>query len=697
MTFQKLYSGLRRKNHKNYALLMLCDFISVLLITSYAVVICSPTILNMLPEGGDSRKQLYMIFALAVIGCAAFTLYAAGLFFRFKSREMGTFLALGAPKSLLRKALYQELALISVLSCAAGAVCGVPLALGIWQLFRIVLIDTADMVFHISANAFLYSAAFSAFVILALFVMAAQFIRRTNIIDIVNEQRKSEPVRCIPRWCGWAGILLSVFGGVAGYFAPNVSIRTFHYYPGAWIYMFYLPLLAGIYMILLHTVVNGWRGGKGYYKNIITHSMMKFQGRQTVNNMLVMTLLLAGAYFASFYTPTMMMSQILATNALHFDNLLHWQADQDAPTREEIFAMAAEEGVEITDYREAECVLLGGDGELTIEEGRSWHAEYREVLDGRLFFSASAFRQLTGEAPELAPGEACTFKNFDGSEPQYGDDYGLTLVTNTITGERLPVEVTCDLLYTEFGSQALILNDADYARLAAGLPDTYKERWAGFNVANVDGSYRFSRRLYDEFLSRMGPETYHSKSWNLVAKEAREKEDGEYYIEQWEGDSFSFEKRHSVSFRLDAKYKPLSRIMERADKLQMMAVFVTVFLYIAVVCYLSVILIGYTRCKSIALNNRQVYEDLRRLGADRGYLFHSVRGQVSKVYLIPAAVGTSAIYALYSMILFSNDGRLASGEIAALLACAAILAALSAVLWACYRYTLKSVCKTLDI
>lgn len=31
--------------------------------------------------------------------------------------------------------------------------------------------------------------------------------------------------------------------------------------------------------------------------------MMKFQGRQTVRNMLVMTLLIAGAYFASFYAP----------------------------------------------------------------------------------------------------------------------------------------------------------------------------------------------------------------------------------------------------------------------------------------------------------------------------------------------------------------------------------------------------------
>ena len=33
--------------------------------------------------------------------------------------------------------------------------------------------------------------------------------------------------------------------------------------------------------------------------------MMKFQGRQTVRNMLVMTLLVAGAYFASFYAPMM--------------------------------------------------------------------------------------------------------------------------------------------------------------------------------------------------------------------------------------------------------------------------------------------------------------------------------------------------------------------------------------------------------
>ena len=56
-------------------------------------------------------------------------------------------------------------------------------------------------------------------------------------------------------------------------------------------------------MVLLHSVVNGWRKGKNRYKSIISASMMKFQGRQTVRNMLVITVLVAGAYFAAFYSP----------------------------------------------------------------------------------------------------------------------------------------------------------------------------------------------------------------------------------------------------------------------------------------------------------------------------------------------------------------------------------------------------------
>lgn len=69
----------------------------MLLITAYVTMMRSPTVLSVLPEGGDSRKQVMMIFALAVLGCAVFTLYASGLFFRSKSREAGVFLHWAPP------------------------------------------------------------------------------------------------------------------------------------------------------------------------------------------------------------------------------------------------------------------------------------------------------------------------------------------------------------------------------------------------------------------------------------------------------------------------------------------------------------------------------------------------------------------------------------------------------------------------
>lgn len=700
LTFQKLCSSLRRKNRRNYALLVFCDFISVMLITSYAAILRSPTVLRVLPEGGDSRRQMYMIFALAAIGCGAFTLYAASLFLRFKSREIGIFLALGAPKPVLRRTLYRELALLSIVACTAGAAVGVPLAMGIWQLFRMFLVNTKEMTFHLDASTLLVAAAFSAAVILALFVLAARFIRRTNVIEILNEQHQSETVREVPRWFGPVGILLGIVGALAGYFAPNVIIFQFHYYPSGWENLFYLPLLIGIYMILLHTVVNGWRKDP-HYKNIITHSMMKFQGRQTVNNMLVMTLLLAGAYFASFYTPTMMTSYRQNTDALHFDGLLHAPCSETVPTEQEIRALAEEESVEITTFRTAECILLGVDGERHIEEGRSWHSEYEAILDGRLFFSASGFAELTGETVALQPGEACTFVNTDGTNPVYGAGRGTSLLTNTVTGETLHISVTAELPFSEFASKAFILNDGDFTRMSQGLPDEYRERWLGLNFMGraPDGSdtYAFAYRLYNSFIDSLSPDTFHENSWSLVGKAISEARGERYEIEEYEGDSYGPAHRDEMQFRQFGKYTPALRILDSTDALEQVAVFVTVFLYVSIICYLSVILIGYTRCKSLAVSNASIYEDLRRLGASSQYLRGTVRSQIDKVYAVPATVGAIAMLFFFTLILFANDGCFSPGELKGLLYCVLLLLALSLILWACCRFTLRSCFDTLHL
>ena len=114
------------------------------------------------------------------------------LFFRHKSRDVGILLALGASKDQLRRVLAGELALMSLSACALGALLGTPLAWFIWQGFRLLLVDSEEMALAFDPHAYLLALAFSLFVVVMLFVMLGRFLRRTNILDVVNESRKSE-------------------------------------------------------------------------------------------------------------------------------------------------------------------------------------------------------------------------------------------------------------------------------------------------------------------------------------------------------------------------------------------------------------------------------------------------------------------------------------------------------------------------
>ena len=173
IALSQVNAALRRQNRKNYLLLVLCNFISVLLITAYVTMMRSPTVLQVLPEGGDSRKQVMMIFVLAVIGCGVFTTYAASLFFRSKARETGIFLALGATRQTLSRQMFRELAQLGIGSCALGALLGTPLAWLLWQGFRLLLVDSQEMAFAFDPQACLFALAFSLFTLAMLFGWAA--------------------------------------------------------------------------------------------------------------------------------------------------------------------------------------------------------------------------------------------------------------------------------------------------------------------------------------------------------------------------------------------------------------------------------------------------------------------------------------------------------------------------------------------
>ena len=705
IAFSQVYAALRRKNRGQYALLAGCSFFSVLLITAYACMMRAPTIISLLAEGGDSRNQVTRVFVLAGLGCAVFTTYAAGLFFRQKSRETGVFLALGAPRKQLRRELGKELALISLGSCAAGAILGGPLAWSVWQLFRLFLVDSQEMALTFDPEAYLLSLAFAAYVVVMLFLMGGRSVRKTNIIDIVQESHISEPIREVKRWYGLLGIVLVVVGALAGYLMPSFFIRVLHWYaPTVVNAVFYLPALIGIYLMLLHTVVNGWQK-RHKYRDIIATSMMKFQGRQTVRNMLVMTLLIAGAYFAAFYAPMLSTNSAYSFESRPVDFEYHWRDDQDLPERAEVVALAEQYSVNITSWEEVDAATLGGDGYVQVEQdngalGTTYTVEYQKVASGATFFSESAWNTLTGQNVDLAPGTCANVLDDEGGG-SYLSGGDVTLITNMVTGENLPVTPAEPLRYTMLlGSY--VLDDTDYAAITDGLTDLWRESWVFFNVADVEDSYPFAKALFNEIVDRSGDEVMQLDAFDLVAKALAEEAGTPYDFDRENLTALGFpamnrEDRDSTEFRNYWLYMPQFRVLDQNDFVTTMAVFLMLFIFIALICFAAVIVIAFTRCMTIALTNRRVYEDLRHLGAPNAYLFRSVKGQVSKVFLVPAIVGTAIISAFYVMIMYFNDNRFTPGEVAGMGTCAAVILALSLLLYGVYRLTRKSACNSLAI
>lgn len=704
-SLSQVFKALRRQNIRQYILLSGCCFFSVLLITAFVCMMRSPTILSVLPEGGDSRKQVMMIFALAVAGCGVFTTYASGLFLRYKSREAGILMALGTSKHQIKVQLTQELALISFGSCTMGALLGGPLALSIWQLFRLAVVDTQEMQLRLDPQAYIYALVFSIFVIAMLFFMLSRFVKRTNIMDVVNESRKSEPIKAVPRWYGPLGILLLLGGFLLGYLAPGFLIDVVHWYPPEGLTApLYIPAFIGLYMVMLNTVVNGWRGGQNRYKQIISTSMMRFQGRQTVRNMLVITLLVAGAYFAAFYTPMLGTGAMLNYDARPVDYAFHYRADTQMLGESDIREMAQAEGVNIVDYNIQPMAVLGIDGNESIETegslGVTYTVEYRELQSSASFLSESAYNSLTGESLDVHPGRIAAIFDDEGGSGSVTSN-SVTRITNVVTGKILSVTPNTETLRYTMLVGHYVLDDGDYAAITQGLSNDWQEYQVFFNAQN--DSHAFAKSLFYAIVDHSGSEAELLDAWDPVIKHKTEQAGESYWadrenLEENGFENIDYNQRDSSTFRMYWKYMPQFRVLDKGDFIKTTAVFLMLFIFIAIVCFAAVIVIAYTRSLTLAMSNAQVYDDLRHLGAANGYLYGTVRKQISKVYFTPVAAGTVIIYALYMAIMFFNDGgRFSSSEIAGMGSCLLVIAVVSALIYGIYRFTLHKICRMMAI
>lgn len=693
MNMKQMERKLRRADRKQSRLYLFCNFMALMIISAYSALMLSPTVQKVFPEGGDSAKQMYMIFVMTLIGCVVFTIYALGLFFRHKSGQLGILMALGASRKRLAPGLFREVIILSGASAIVGTAAGFPFVWIIWHAFRLLLVDSSDMVLTFDFRCLFISLLFLLLVVGSACLTAWRYLKKTNIMEVIREEHINEPVKELGRWCGPVGFLLILTGAVLGYGAPWACHAWFYMFPPAWVSIFYAPVFVGLYMVMLHTVVHGWKNHrKNPYKNIISRSMMKFQGKQTVNNLLVVTLLVAGGCFAIFYLPTNAVSALVHYASQPYDYFYQYQADQNVPDRETVEKLGREYGLAFQDWKECSCVTLGigGMDEIYEEDGLRYQVEYVPMRQEARVLSEDAYKILTGQEVDVKPGTYMSLTNREETS-LYANDSARE-ITNMVTRKQLATEFAGFLHYDLLAKEipCCVLDNEDYAAISEGLTADWRGQFTAFNVDGED-SYPFANAFYSLFVSSFDDSCERPSYYDRVQK-IRENEAGkEYWGDTDDMTTISYELSDSFVFRLFWVYQPDFRILNQNDYLRSMAVMLMMFLFIFLVCMITALVVCYTRCQSIALNNRYIFDDLKKLGASPAFLDREVRSQCGNVFKVPSLVGTSAMFLLYSMILYANDGRMLPTEWMSLGVCLCVTAVIGGVIYAVYRSTVKSI------
>lgn len=699
MNMKQMEQKLQKADRKQSRLYLFCNFMALMIISAYSALMFSPTVQTVFPEGGDSAKQMYMIFVMTLIGCVVFTIYALGLFFRHKSGQLGILMALGASRKRLAPGLFREVIVLSSASALLGIVAGFPFVWVIWQGFRLILVDSSDMILSFDLKCLGVSILFFLLVVGFACVTAWRYLRKTNIMEVIREEHINEPVKELGKWCGPVGMGLIVAGAALGYGTPALCHAWFHMYPPSWISIFYAPVLVGLYMVMLHTVVHGWRSlRKNPYKNIISRSMMKFQGKQTVNNLIVITLLIAGACFGIFYLPANGVSAMLRYANQAYDYFYHYRADQNVPDQAAVEELSRKYQLTLKDWNECDYITLGMGQESIIEEEDSNHynIEYVVMNEEEKVLSEDAYRTLTGQDADVEPGTYMNITNTD--ETSLYTNNNAREFTNMVTRKQIATEFAGylhnDLLCDQVGCS--VLSNEDYALISEGLTDDWRGRFVQFNIDGND-NYQFANEFYKLFVSSFDKSCELPHYYDRVQK-IRENEAGEVYWGDTEDMSpVSFERVDSFNFRIYWVYQPQFRILSQNDYLRSMAVMFMMFLFICIVCMLTALVVCYTRCQTIALNNRYIFDDLKKLGASPEFLAKEVRSQCKNVFKVPTIIGMTAIYMFFIMILYTNDGRMLSAEVLALLVCLGIIGLLAAIVYAVYRASVRTIKKQLEI
>ena len=645
MNYKSIYDKLRKYNRAKYRQLEICLIIAIVFVTSFSIILFGPIVQQTFPDGGDSRKQLYMIYVATLIGCWIFTIYSLALFFKYKSREMGIQLALGEKKKLIAKMLAKEIRKVLSKCMLIGIVLGLSVSVVIELTFEKVFSGRRDWKYLIDKNGIIVVVLFALIIIITIIYLSRKYTKKADVLDLIYEQQKGETVKEIGRLYGVFSLFLIILGMFLGYVVPIWGAT-------------YLISVLGLYMSIVYAIMGHSKNRRKnkYYKHLLSYNMMRFQGKQTVKNMCVVTLMLIAGMFAFFYVPQLR-SGVNVYEESEFDVSIPMPKKLHLLKNKELEDASDKYDVKIVNYHELDFVELVGSGiERDWNEDNQLIEEYQERYKCYEFISESQFENAIGHDVEVNKGSYLLITSPEANESFWEKNSDLDCVTNLINNTKLKLSYggtieSVSLLRN--GVKRFILNDEDFYDITKGITDDHQITQILFSLEGKDkNQYQFSEALYRTLLNRMPDKYAVSLSYDPYQEFIATTMGKEY--DDYETLELSTENKDLINYW---KYYPIIKPIINTEYMQSTVVYFIIFLYAGFICMISVGMVEFTRIKILSINNKKIFEIIEKLGASKRYLNECLKEQLRKIFILPTALSSVVIIAFTIAILRGNDNK----------------------------------------
>lgn len=597
-----------------------------------------------------------MSFGVSAIGCVVFVLYVTKLFLRYKSREIGIFLALGAEKHTLKRSLAGELAQMTAVCSAIGILLGAVIAFTTGNIIEVLIADVYDGNFTFTASGLLLSVCYALVLFLFIQFQAGRAMKRTNVMEVINEQRRQEPMKkSVSKAYLISGIALALAGIFCALILPQIVAYTTGIFLGAWTNAFYLAAVFGVYRVLVYAVS---------------------------------------------YLP-MMLSDSSSERDYEAEYSCRCLNDADEPSESGINDLAEAYGITVENYREGDFLRVFGSGtERDADENNQLIETYYDRFAQYDVTSASEFEKLTGISLDIPAGsyyQIIGSTSYENIWNHFGDMDKLYIESEDA---YLPLSYIDTVPYESLNisgdnnmgdASRFVVSDADFDRLKAGLSDSSLETQVLFDTeGNTSDEIAFSNELFRTFAEGMSDGMDVLTYYNAASAER----EGAEYTETFSGAVVDPENPLKAA---DWQFAPQLVPLLDQQMIMALAARLLTFSYIFIICIAAVGVIGYTRSQSVGLTNQQVFEDIRRLGADRQYRRALMRRQLRKVFVLPTILG-AGLCLLYELLMrWNNDGQISAGEIKSMLIITVIAAVIAVYQYAVYRLSVRKTGRLLKL